>query len=286
MRKRKSYYIPKEKGLRECEYCRIIFLSRKGVRFCSGKCNAHNSSGRKPKQCLCCGITLHTSILREYCSTQCKKNGNTQTKECAHCGAPFKTNNPKQLYCAQKCRNLAGNGVCKHCGTKFVSFHHTSTVCNDCKDKNKIHPLKEKMKANCKQCGKGFYKINKIHFYCGKKCQKLSSTQYFEDKKERTYFLIFKRDNFKCVYCGKSSIEDGVKLRIDHVFPRANETHNNIDNLATACQPCNAHKSFSMLSKETLLRIWERNKKLNKKFNYNYEELKKEFDKIYKPQDK
>lgn len=52
---------------------------------------------------------------------------------------------------------------------------------------------------------------------------------------------IFRRDNHKCVYCGK----DGTKkdLTLDHVIPQSKGGPNTWDNLVTACQPCNGEKA-------------------------------------------
>jgi len=54
-------------------------------------------------------------------------------------------------------------------------------------------------------------------------------------------FDVFKRDRFTCVYCGATP--PGVLLHVDHVIAVANGGGNGIDNLVTACQPCNLGKS-------------------------------------------
>jgi 5-methylcytosine-specific restriction endonuclease McrA len=48
---------------------------------------------------------------------------------------------------------------------------------------------------------------------------------------------IFKRDKFKCVYCG--SLKD---LTLDHVIPRCKGGKNTWENLATCCYKCNRRK--------------------------------------------
>ncbi len=56
---------------------------------------------------------------------------------------------------------------------------------------------------------------------------------------------VFKRDNFKCQYCGLdglSSFENWLILTIDHVHPYARGGSRKMDNLLTACQPCNILK--------------------------------------------
>lgn len=49
---------------------------------------------------------------------------------------------------------------------------------------------------------------------------------------------VFKRDNHRCQYCGKSSIP----LTIDHVIPRHRGGHDSWENLVAACHACNVHK--------------------------------------------
>jgi hypothetical protein len=53
-------------------------------------------------------------------------------------------------------------------------------------------------------------------------------------------FEVFQRDNFRCIYCGATKEE--TKLVVDHVIPVRDGGANDMGNLATACQPCNAGK--------------------------------------------
>ncbi|MBU1036890.1 HNH endonuclease [Patescibacteria group bacterium] len=58
---------------------------------------------------------------------------------------------------------------------------------------------------------------------------------------------ILSRDNFRCVFCGKSPATDiGTKLHIDHVVPFANGGENTLENLQTLCEKCNLGKSNRM----------------------------------------
>lgn len=58
---------------------------------------------------------------------------------------------------------------------------------------------------------------------------------------KRTRFEIFKRDGFRCTYCG-STPSDGP-LHVDHVVPVAEGGSNDPSNLVTACASCNLGKS-------------------------------------------
>jgi 5-methylcytosine-specific restriction endonuclease McrA len=48
---------------------------------------------------------------------------------------------------------------------------------------------------------------------------------------------IFKRDEFKCLYCGSEN-----NLTIDHVMPSSRGGRNSWENLATCCKGCNGKK--------------------------------------------
>ena len=62
---------------------------------------------------------------------------------------------------------------------------------------------------------------------------------------KKTRFEIFKRDGFKCMYCGAHP--PAVLLHIDHIKPVADGGKNDIDNLITACEPCNLGKGARLL---------------------------------------
>lgn len=53
-------------------------------------------------------------------------------------------------------------------------------------------------------------------------------------------FSVFRRDNFTCRYCGRSS--PAVVLHCDHKHPRSKGGEDVIDNLVTACSDCNYGK--------------------------------------------
>lgn len=55
---------------------------------------------------------------------------------------------------------------------------------------------------------------------------------------------VFVRDNFRCVFCGRSPATDiGIKLHIDHIVPFSEGGKTTLDNLQTLCQECNLGKS-------------------------------------------
>jgi hypothetical protein len=63
-------------------------------------------------------------------------------------------------------------------------------------------------------------------------------------KKKR--FDVFKRDGFKCKYCGQSP--PGVVLEVDHLDPKCNGGSDDEHNLITSCFDCNRGKGGTPLS--------------------------------------
>lgn len=60
---------------------------------------------------------------------------------------------------------------------------------------------------------------------------------------------VFRRDRFKCHYCGLDGLRDfesWLILTIDHIHPHAKGGQRCMDNLVTACQPCNLLKGKRM----------------------------------------
>jgi hypothetical protein len=68
---------------------------------------------------------------------------------------------------------------------------------------------------------------------------------------KKARFEVFKRDGFRCQYCGAAAPD--VLLVVDHLLPVAKGGKNNLLNLVTACQPCNAGKSDRTLDDQSAL---------------------------------
>ena len=64
------------------------------------------------------------------------------------------------------------------------------------------------------------------------------------DINDRLRFKVLKRDNFKCVCCGKSpAIDSNVQLHVDHIIPWSKGGETVMENLQTLCSKCNLGKS-------------------------------------------
>lgn len=63
---------------------------------------------------------------------------------------------------------------------------------------------------------------------------------------KRIRFEVFKRDSFRCNYCGNNP--PTVTLEVDHIHPVSKGGDNTIENLITSCFDCNRGKSNIELS--------------------------------------
>lgn len=60
----------------------------------------------------------------------------------------------------------------------------------------------------------------------------------------RLRYLVLRRDDFKCQYCGRSpSTTPGLELQPDHVVPWSAGGETTLENLRSSCKDCNTGKS-------------------------------------------
>jgi hypothetical protein len=64
---------------------------------------------------------------------------------------------------------------------------------------------------------------------------------------KKVRFDVFKRDGFKCAYCGRAT--PAVVLEVDHIEPVADGGTNEKENLITSCKDCNQGKGKTPLNK-------------------------------------
>lgn len=64
-------------------------------------------------------------------------------------------------------------------------------------------------------------------------------------------FEVFKRDSFRCQYCGRSAPD--VILEVDHIIPVAEGGKNDVMNLITSCRDCNRGKGKKLLTDDEIL---------------------------------
>ena len=165
---------------------------------------------------------------------------------CSICGKKFEDPSPLRKYCSKKCSREGQRRLDRG---KYVKRRRKS------------------YKKICPVCDKKFTSFSKIKKYCSKKCakkaQKQKSEEYYKNNTTTAFyklrFEIFKRDKFRCFYCGRSSIEDGITLEVEHIHPRngkrANWEKAKKKNLVASCRDCNTGKGNRVLSLPILKRI-------------------------------
>lgn len=211
--------------------------------------------------------------------------------------------------------------ICKKCKSSFISYYKDATICDNCADENAKLKIKiSKICINCGQqfyslatrnkkycskkcssesgrkkrgvfsktynntcleCGKIFFSNVKNKYICSPECKSIRNKKKRLEEKQITDFIVFQRDNFCCVYCGKSSIEDGVKLHIEHIYPIKRGGKSDLFNIATSCSKCNNKKSANMISEDNIIRLWTEISRRNKNANIShYKALKIKLDRI------
>lgn len=83
---------------------------------------------------------------------------------------------------------------------------------------------------------------------------------------KKVRFEVFKRDSFKCQYCGAAAPE--VLLEVDHITPVSKGGTNEILNLITSCFDCNRGKSSRKIDdKSEVVKQKQQMDQLNEKRN-------------------
>lgn len=247
--------------------------------FICKNCNQSSSSNRK--QIFCC----------EDCKSEFKEKDKIK-KYCVNCDTVFYTNIKEKKYCTRECwdkyrikfnpAKVFDKKRCYGCRKFFIPNVANQKYCT--KKCYPVYAKKIKIYENktCLYCQKEFSTFIKNKVVCSKNCSKeMQKIKYLQFKKKTT-FHIFARDNFTCVYCGKNSFEDNIKLIVEHIYPRARGGQNDIDNLITSCSVCNGQKGQKMLDINHILKLWKISANRNLEKKLNYDELKKIFDKMYR----
>ena len=68
---------------------------------------------------------------------------------------------------------------------------------------------------------------------------------------KKVRFEVFKRDSFRCQYCGNAAPD--VLLEIDHIKPVKEGGTNDIINLLTACRDCNRGKGARLIDDNSVI---------------------------------
>ncbi len=112
-------------------------------------------------------------------------------------------------------------------------------------DRATLQGMMDAGRLNWWQIG-GFRKLNlyDIRRYNRGQTPVASGRKRREPISVRTRFLVLERDNFRCRYCGAGA----GPLVLDHAISVRDGGSSGMDNLVTACQPCNAGKGRHSLT--------------------------------------
>lgn len=101
---------------------------------------------------------------------------------------------------------------------------------------------------NCDECGQTFLAdVGRKQRFCSPGCRDEFWRHEGRTRRLKLRFDIFRRDGFRCQYCGRSPRDDGVTLEVDHILPKAKYGRDELDNLITACRECNIGKGDSLV---------------------------------------
>lgn len=122
-------------------------------------------------------------------------------------------------------------------------------------------------KRRCLECDEVFVAKAPYHAYCSDTCKSQAARRR---RKERALngeppgevirlgaprILILDRDNYQCIYCGRSPrYDEDVILEVDHITSITRGGESVASNLVTACQRCNQEKSNLELDNLTEIR--------------------------------
>lgn len=128
--------------------------------------------------------------------------------------------------------------------------------------------IKRNPTVKCEFCGVEFKPKSYRHIYCTVKCRE---SAYEAEQYSSGRFLIYKRDEFTCIYCGATPISEDckTKLHCDHIYPKSLGGLDEAGNLVTACQNCNGGKSAMALPEEIIRNIKQIVEQRNAKKNIN-----------------
>lgn len=176
--------------------------------------------------------------------------------------------------------------TCEWCSSLFWSHGKMVRYCSrECRTMGMNIKKRDSIKKNakCRECRRPFSPATSTQIFCTKKCSDKWHDRKADEKRKPFYFEIFKRDNFRCIYCGRSPVNDKkVILEVDHVYPRNIGGGNDPFNLVTSCRKCNQQKKDMYLGYQQTLILWREIDRRNRRIsNDSYDEMARFFEKCY-----
>jgi len=122
----------------------------------------------------------------------------------------------------------------------------------------------------CEICGDPFYPDSVNQKLCSRPCRLQRMAEQFAENNERGRFVVFHRDEFRCIYCGRSPVVDkDIILHLEHVISQYNGGEDKLYNLVTACSRCNLEKGRAALTESAQEKILEEIERRNDEGGFN-----------------
>ena len=170
------------------------------------------------------------------------------TRDCTVCGKSYTSSNSKGKYCSIPCRTLGKHEAINGKVDDSWQGGRVTYNCEIC-GKERNSKLSDYNKGKHHYCGAICQGIGQTMFYSGENSKCWNPSLSKEEREERraiegyTQWIkeVFKRDNYKCVYCGVSV---GGQLNAHHLngFKWDIENRLNVDNGVTLCSE--HHKDY------------------------------------------
>lgn len=88
-------------------------------------------------------------------------------------------------------------------------------------------------------------------------------------------YIVFLRDELRCVYCKGDCSGKHDSISVDHIVPASKGGAYNLDNLVTSCKRCNEKKANAVFSEKAnaliMSLIWQVNKRFLKHLDFEVE---------------
>ena len=235
---------------RVCEVCQARIPITRGRRFCSQRCRGIGL--RKPlKPCKVCGkerryyqgcSVVSTCSLK--CGGELRKAKRRAQRQCNHCKRLYwpatHTIGPKK-FCSRQCRDAErkdrgyGRFICANskCGKEFS--RQLGFI-------NRRDRLVRLMFCS-RPCSTAYYSGERSPLFRGDVDPNRGS------RWRKLAESIRVRDGFACQRCGRTQLENGQKLAVDHIIPWRQfvnkEEANTSSNLVSLCKKCHGLKTTS-----------------------------------------
>ena len=161
--------------------------------------------------------------------------------------------------------------TCLKCGEEFPDGQGADGLCSlECwKISRRRNGAGECEPKTCSECGEEFTPRHAKIRFCSEECRSIHNKGKDRERQKTRWrprgYEVFLRDDFRCVYCGSSSVEDGVRLHADHIIPVSAGGDETMGNIVTACADCNRVKHDTRLSEDAEMRILELVKSRNER---------------------